>query len=611
MVTLASRRRVAIAFAGLIGLALAAADDAGASDIVRIYDRWQLTVTNDGVYTNPFDFTEIELRIHLVSPSGREIDFFGVYDGDGLGGQLGNVWRVWFMPDETGTWRYTYSWTDGTPGGSGVFGVTYATNRGPLGIDPDHPHHLTYANGERYFWNGDSEWNFLSESFTDAERSDAIAYMAEHRVNNFLMALVDDHVYDVFPWEGTRSSHDKSRYQLSKMNAWDAVIQELLDHGIVADLWVYSDDSTSLIAPAYSQDEEQFYTYIVGRFGAFSNVTWNVALEHDEYRDNDWAAHRAAHLSSVDVFQHLVSAHQLQGPYPFAGNPDFDHTALQSFTDGFSLNQLVLDAREATIDAGHPIPIMMEEYVIEGWRGTENMISGIWGVITAGGYYKGASLGWKWGEHYTTALHFDYNRLAYEFMTQLPYWEMVPANALTSHGLALAKDGAEFVVYVPDDTEFTLDLSSVLPTETLIAEWFDPRVGGYTTIAPVAGGGPVAFVPPTNDDWVLHVGGEPGQLLEAPATIDGPRGLVLAPNPAPGQTAHVRLELEASSRLTARLFDVSGREVRSLFERRRLGAGVHDVPLDTRRLPAGVYVLALASERWNVSRKLVVGDTGR
>ena len=130
-----------ISFHG-INIVLAAPQEVG------LYDVFEIEVINTKVYSNPFDYTVIELQATFTSPSGKQIPFFGFYDGDGNGGQTGNVWKLRFMPDEIGTWTYTYIWTDGTPGGSGSFDVVDTGLPGTLQIDSDNSWYLENSRGD-------------------------------------------------------------------------------------------------------------------------------------------------------------------------------------------------------------------------------------------------------------------------------------------------------------------------------------------------------------------------------------------------------------------------------------------------------------------------------
>src|SRR4030067_2136687 len=99
---------------------------------VGLCDVFETKVLNSKNYSNPFDFRVIELQANFTSPSGNKYSYYGFYDGDGVGGLTGNVWKLRFMPNVIGTWEYTYTWTDGTPGASGTFIVADTGLPGPL-----------------------------------------------------------------------------------------------------------------------------------------------------------------------------------------------------------------------------------------------------------------------------------------------------------------------------------------------------------------------------------------------------------------------------------------------------------------------------------------------
>jgi len=127
---------------------IGAPDDARAQ--VNLYGVFETQVTNGKTYSNPFDFNVIELQAAFTSPSGATKSFFGFYDGDGAGGQTGNVWKLRFMPDEVGTWTYSYSWTDGSPGGTGSFTVIDSGLGGPLKVAADNSWYFQNARGNPF-----------------------------------------------------------------------------------------------------------------------------------------------------------------------------------------------------------------------------------------------------------------------------------------------------------------------------------------------------------------------------------------------------------------------------------------------------------------------------
>ena len=472
---------------------------------VGVYNVFELQVSNSKSYPNPFDFNLVELRGTFTAPSKKQVKIFGFFDGDGDGGQTGNVWKLRFMPDEEGTWTYAYTWTDGTPGASGSFKVVGGSGKGPLKVDPLHPHSLIHANGQRFFWNGDTEWFFLSDSFTQTSRFAAIDFLASKKVNNLLMVMVNDDKYPVLPWV---SRTDKGRFDLQRLKRWEAVIEYMKWKGMIADLWFYSDDSKALLPPPDSAAEDLYFKYIIARFAAYENVTWNLALEYEEYRTSSWVTKRAQFVKDRDPFDHLLAVHQLpSGSFAFPGLSNLDHTSLQHLgADHATLNRVVRENRDASASAGRPIPVMHEEFFIEGARGNPDQFrQGIWAVTTAGGYYKGASLGFWIGTSYKNALHFDVAKRLFEFIVTVPYWEMRPDNSVVSAGYALVNPGKDYLVYLPSGGSVTVNLAAL--SKSLGVKWYDPKTGLYSGHSTTIGGGNKAFTAPFSGDAVLYIGG--------------------------------------------------------------------------------------------------------
>jgi len=475
-----------------------------ATSAVPRYDIHELVVVNSHLYTNPFDFREIELVAVFASPTGKRIRAFGFYDGDGRGNQNGPLWKVRFMPDEVGTWTYTYSWSGAgmkPSGGSGAFTAESSQLQGPLRLDPEHDHHIVRARGAPFYWNGDTEWNFLSDSFTQEQRFAAIDFLASKSVNNLLMTLVNDDTYDVYPWV---SPTQRTRFDLAKLARWERVVERMADRDMVADLWFFADDSKQLLPAASSSEEDSLFAYLIARFSAYWNVTWCLALEYDEYRSAAWVIDRAQFVKDRDPFDHLLTVHQRPRlTYDFPGEPNLDRTALQRLgATPALLNQSILEVRKATSAAGFPIPVMNEEFYIEGVTGSV-FRQQIWAIAMGGGYARSASLGWWIGTHYTHAQHFDEAKRLYDFMTRFPWYTLAPSNDLVDAGFALGRRDDRYIVYLPNGGPVDVDLGGA--NGGFVAEWYDPRSGGIVPGPSVSGGAVRRFIPPDASDWVLHL----------------------------------------------------------------------------------------------------------
>ncbi|MBI5169569.1 MAG: hypothetical protein HZA61_08785 [Candidatus Eisenbacteria bacterium] len=110
--------------------------------------------------------------------------------------------------------------------------------------------------------------------------------------------------------------------------------------------------------------------------------------------------------------------------------------------------------------------------------------------------------------------------------------------------------------------------------------------GAFTTIAGQSRTGVAGFVDPS---WNL-------ELLDSPRSEHA--GLALlqaAPQPLRGRGV-LRFTLPAPGRVKLALYDLAGREAASLLDSDALPAGMHEVALDARRMPSGVYWARL---QWN------------
>ena len=80
---------------------------------------------------------------------------------------------------------------------------------------------------------------------------------------------------------------------------------------------------------------------------------------------------------------------------------------------------------------------------------------------------------------------------------------MTPHNELASSEYCLANPPWEFLVYLPEGDEVTLDLSSA--SGTLAVEWMHPVEGSIVRGGTVNGGAKLNFVAPFSGAAVLYV----------------------------------------------------------------------------------------------------------
>ena len=279
-------------------------------DRIGLYDLWEIQVTNNNDFTNPFVFTEIELAATFMSPSGRKITFFGFYDGDGSGGQTGNTWKLRFMPDEVGTWAYSYMWTDETTGGSGSFVVidnTNPKNHGHVHVDPNHPKYLVHDDGTPHYWWGANWIDPSSRGPRYKEGKQNPGFISDKQFIQYL-DLLESYGHNgllikmaLFPLE-----NDKYSWDIKWINRAEWLIREMAKRGIYTqvnffDTWsrekntlkVNTDGEQQVFnvwKPGDEGPKKNYIKTVIARFASFPNVYWELGneMEHSPNSGKDF-----------------------------------------------------------------------------------------------------------------------------------------------------------------------------------------------------------------------------------------------------------------------------------------------------------------------------------
>ncbi|MDI7274917.1 MAG: putative collagen-binding domain-containing protein, partial [Anaerolineae bacterium] len=80
---------------------------------------------------------------------------------------------------------------------------------------------------------------------------------------------------------------------------------------------------------------------------------------------------------------------------------------------------------------------------------------------------------------------------------------MLPRGDIASSEYALVNPGQEYVVYLPDGGEVTMDLRAAVGT--LAVEWIHPLEGPVQPAGQVAGGSEASFTPPFEGGAALYL----------------------------------------------------------------------------------------------------------
>ena len=161
-----------------------------------LYDLFEIKLINRMRHDNPF--ADVDLNALFIAPSGREVEFFGFFDGDENGGEDGHVWKQRFMPDEIGTWRYALTFSDGSPGASGAFEcVSDGAKPGPWKQDAENPRWFRTARGERFL----PIAMYAACCYTPLDWTDAIEWCAHRQFNTLITST-----FNTWAWGDARFS---------------------------------------------------------------------------------------------------------------------------------------------------------------------------------------------------------------------------------------------------------------------------------------------------------------------------------------------------------------------------------------------------------------------
>ncbi len=215
-------------------------------------------------------------------------------------------------------------------------------------------------------------------------------------------------------------------------------------------------------------------------------------------------------------------------------------------------------------------------------------------ILVARGKYYGYTI---WGPSNASPVTNDFN---YDLMDSLSTWDLAAWGGkqysfpTLQSGLHWETNGVRAAPGFVDSARFDW---SVLPTSAAIGR--GQRMSGVNTSLD----GPRYSVRPD-----IGVAGALPPLADAPELPAGPGARLAAralPNPFRGDTL-LEYALPSAAQVTVRLYDLSGRIVRTLVDHAPQAAGRHQLPLHGRGLSPGVYLYEVVAGDAHVHGKLVL-----
>jgi hypothetical protein len=275
---------------------------------------------------NPF------FEVHVSAHFGykhRTVKVDGFYNGDG-------VFRVRFMPDTVGEWRYvTRSNVSALDGLTGTFSCTEPSegNHGPVRVH--NTFHFAYADGTPFFQIGTTCYAWVHQG--DDLEGETLNTLRRSPFNKIRMCVFPkDYVFNrnepvYYPFERTPTGEwDFTRFNPEFFRHFERRVSQLRDLGIEADIILFHPYDRWGFAEMDAETDDRYLRYVVARLAAHRNVWWSMANEYDLMQKKtmaDWDRFFRL-VQESDPYQHLRSVHNCR-PFYDHSKPWVTHCSIQ------------------------------------------------------------------------------------------------------------------------------------------------------------------------------------------------------------------------------------------------------------------------------------------
>jgi hypothetical protein len=479
----------------------------GAQTVGR-WDRFEVAVQNAKKYADPY--RDVTLEVTFTRPDGGKVEFWGFYDG-------GATWRVRFMPDQLGTWRYAARFSDGSRGASGTFTCVASDLPGMISQDEHNQLWFGFKGGRhllvRSFHVGD---RFMAKNWPDAERKTFLDWAQTQGYNTLSIA-----------------SHYLNRDAEGRGRGWETPALWPLDAAEYRRMEQVLDDlarrrfivfpfagflGRASNFPRDPKEQELYLRYTLARLGAYWNVMLNVGgpepeLKSSAYLTREEVNRVGALIRRLDVFGHLLTVHTPTGDNPFRDEAWLSSVTLQGPK---TFDRGVLSAGLLANHAGKPLYAQEtlwsgnytvtrrygRDYTDDDIRKNAYVITMSAAALNFADNRGDSSTGFSGTlkpEDRAAARHEIIKRV-WDYFETTPFYRLSPRQDLVTNGFCLAEEGREYLVYLEAGGAVKV---KVKPGRYAV-KWVnardtkDTRDGGVTT----TGEGLEA---PDGNDWLLRL----------------------------------------------------------------------------------------------------------
>ena len=297
------------------------------------FEVFELTFVSDRTFDNPF--TEVQVSATFTAPDGRAVKLEGFYF-------QGNEWKVRFVPDTVGTWKYEATLTGkGEPvKQSGSFQCVKSDRHGFVRISKKNPYRFEYDDGVPFYpigqqggWGVSPRMGFDGPQEGQWGTTDLETFMKAFTGATNLMrcqlgtGTTAGVALDMLAPGAT------DRYNLENCAKFDLSGKTLKQYGWSVDVILFQDMSLwggkpngfgppqdnrgvykSLTSPMLP-NVERYLRYIVARYSCYTDI-WELYNE-DSYAPNDFLAHLAKVVRDADPYDHPITTNYERPDQPW------------------------------------------------------------------------------------------------------------------------------------------------------------------------------------------------------------------------------------------------------------------------------------------------------
>ncbi len=408
------------------------------------------------------------------------------------------------------------------------------------------PHEKDFQDqAEQFLWQGNKGRNLLG----------ALHYLASEKLNvfSFLTFNVDGDDRNIIPhrlkvateeyekYAGVKdhrgawdSLFHKTRFDISKLEQWERIFSYAETQGMFLHFKTHETETDHLMdGGIFGVEGKLYYRELIARFGHHLALNWNLGEENNQPIEEVIKA--ANYIHRLDPYKHHMVIHTFPNDDDRYGQLIGEQSPLTgaslqlSDPEFWDVHPRVLKWRSKSDATGKRWVLAVDEpgkaqtALLPDDEDREHHLArgnALWGTLMAGG----CGVEWYFGyasphsdltcqDFRSRDLFWDQNRHARIFFEEhLPFWDMEPADELTSDSLVfcLAKRDEVYALYCSmGRTPVELDMGD--SGSDFRVQWYDPRNGGALqggSVTSVSGTGKVSLGVPPNvpeKDWVILV----------------------------------------------------------------------------------------------------------